>query len=132
MFHTRDIIKEVSYKDLVISGIIPDIVQCINVPTKKYPPFVYGAKDFSYFGMFMYFVVRAGLRINLTDRIFDLGIHNNFTDVNDQTILDKIIKYNTTKNMNDVASTSLSLTSFMYNKNSYSAQDIQKYVPTIV
>ena len=137
MFHTRDIIKELSYSFLVNDGIIPDIVKSINIPTKKYPPFVYQSKDFSFFGMFMDFVIRAGLRINLNQLVdlnypFDLGTHTNFINGTDEHVRNDLLNYNTTKNINDVAKTSLNLTSYMYNKTSYSHSDIQKYVPTIV
>lgn len=145
MIRTRAIIERLSYDDLVKQGLIPDLHQLIGqspkvVATKRYPPFVYSNKNedkFAFFGMLLDYIIRAGLRVNLTQKI-DLG-----TDPNSEFIQtlpdDKMLEmmthlntYETSKNMHDIARTSLELTSTLYGHKSYNFDDIQAYVPTLV
>lgn len=142
MIRTRAIIERLSYDDLVKQGLIPDLHQLIGqsptvVATKRYPPFVYKVKDFAFFGMLLDYIIRAGLRVNLPQKI-DLG-----TDPNTEFIQtlpdDKMLEmmthlstYETSKNMHDIARTSLELTSTLYGHKSYNFEDIQAYVPTLV
>ena len=124
--HVRDIIAKLSYNNLVQDRVIPDVkalIPAAALTTNRYPPFVYAAKDFSFFGMYMDFVVRAGLRINLQQPV-DLGVE---PAEHPSTTL-----YQTTRNMNDVASTSLQLVSAMYGKEVYTKAQVYTYVATTV
>lgn len=94
MIRTRAIIKNLSYDKLVMEGIIPDLLPLSSqspttIATKRYPPFVYSNKNedkFSFFGMLLDYVIRAGLRVNLTRKI-DLGTDPNAEFI--QTLPDK-------------------------------------------
>ena len=145
MIRTRAIIKNLSHDSLVKEGIIPDLSQIISqspttIAVKRYPPFVYSNDDdgkFAFFGMLLDYIVRAGLRINLAQP-FVLGQDPNI-DTIQELDTDKMIQavtdlnvYETSKNMNDIVRTSLTLTSIMYDKHIYSPENIQKYVPTVV
>ncbi|CAK7994801.1 Hypothetical protein POVR1_LOCUS325 [uncultured virus] len=57
----REVILGLSYDDLVRQEIIPDLLSSFKVTTKRYSPFVYVNKNFSFFGMLMDYWVRAGL-----------------------------------------------------------------------
>jgi len=142
MIHTRDIISHLSYDDLVARSIIPDLMPHISespsvIATKRYPPFVYATKDFSFFGMLLDYVIRAGLRINLQQPV-SLGSDPNTNKI--QTLPDAqmleiaghISRYETSKNINDIAEDSRVLTSIMYDKSPYTRAEIQSYVPTLV
>ena len=142
MIRTRAIIEHLSYDDLVKRGIIPDLYHLIQqsqttVAIKRYPPFVYAVKDFAFFGMFYDYVIRAGLRINLA-QVTNLGT-DPITDViqrlSDEQMMQMMMHlstYETSKNIHDIARTSLELTSGLYGQKSYSQENIQGYVPTIV
>ena len=124
--HVRDIISKLSYEALVDQHIIPDVKSLLQpevLTNKRYPPFVYAGKNFSFFGMYMDFVVRAGFRIRLQQPV-DLGLepieHTSTT------------LYQTTRNMNDVAASSLQLVSAMYNTASYTKEQMYSYVATTV
>ena len=69
MLRTRFVIQNLSYDDLVSQSVIPDIFPLVKTSTKKYPPFVYRTKEFSYFGSLADFIIRAGLRINLDQEV---------------------------------------------------------------
>lgn len=141
MIRTRAVIERLSYDSLVKEGIIPDVYSMIvqsptGMAAKRYPPFVYSGKDFSFFGMFWDYVVRAGLRMNIPG--VELGI-DAYTQIV-QTLPDeemlqlmmKISSYENSNNMNDIATSSLVITSAVYGTNPYSLTDIQGYVPTMV
>ena len=124
--HVRDIISKLSYTSLVEQRIIPDVKSMLQpavLVSKRYPPFVYAGKDFSFFGMYMDFVIRAGLRIKLQQTVH-LGtepVEHMSTHL-----------YQNTTNMNDVASSSLQLVSAMYGTTPYSKEQMYSYVATTV
>lgn len=143
MIRTRAITDHLDYDNLVARGIIPDIVPSIQptaLTVKRYPPFVYSCQDddkFSFFGMFMDYIIRAGLRVNLTQSV-ELGIDTNaeaiqtLPDTKMLEIMDHLNKYETSRNMNDIAQAALVLTSMMYGKSLFNREQIQGYVPTLV
>src|SRR5690606_17456153 len=130
MLRVRKIISEMSYEELVKSEIIPSMN--IETKTKRYPTFVYQTgNDFSFFGMFMDYVVRAGLRIYLTKNNKNFNIYCG--DEPAPASADIINKYTTSNNMNDIARTSNLLASSLLGISSpYDQQTVDKYVPTIV
>lgn len=142
MIRTRAIIAKLSYDDLVKQGIIPDLLPLINqsqstIATKRYPPFVYKAKDFASFGMLFDYIIRAGLRINLKQNV-ELGPDPNsnyIQNLPDKEMLEMLSclnRYETSTNMNEIANSSLVLTSTICGRESYTKEEIQRYVPTIV
>lgn len=55
MIRTRAVIEHLSYDTLVKQGVIPNVYALIEqsptaVAVKRYPPFVYTKKDFTFFG----------------------------------------------------------------------------------
>lgn len=61
MYRVREAITRLNYADLVMTGVIPDLLsvfppKCFEV--KRYPPWIYKAKDYSGFGLFVEMVVR--------------------------------------------------------------------------
>lgn len=142
MLHTREIITRLSYKKLLEEGVIPDILSIINknpkvITNKRYPPFVYEAKDFAFFGMLMDYLIRAGLRNGLSQTT-ELGIDptsNNIQNLPDIELMEMIKHlniYETSKNIHDISQSALELVSFMYNKHPYNYGQINGYVPTII
>lgn len=142
MIRTRAIISRLSYDDLVKQGVIPDLMPHISqsptvTATKRYPPFVYAGKDFAFFGMLLDYIVRAGLRINLQQPL-SLGTDPNadviqqLPDAQMLDVMQHLSKYETSRNLNEIARASLTLTSTMYGKSSYTQEEIQAYVPTMV
>lgn len=142
MIRTRAIIKRLSHDDLVKSGIIPDLTQIINqspstVAVKRYPPFVYAAKDFPFFGMLLDYIIRAAFRVSLKQP-FDLGQDPTIEIIQaleDDKLLSAVTSlnlYETSINMTDIVRSSLTLTSILYGNCPYSLQDLDKYVPTLV
>lgn len=77
MVRTREIIKGVSYDDLLKEGIIPDIVYMVKnnksaMTVKTYPEFIKKRKLYAFFGLVMDYVIRASIRINIDQKV-DLG-----------------------------------------------------------
>jgi len=145
MIRTRAIIQKLSYDDLVKRGIIPDLFSFIEqsettVAIKRYPPFVYCNKEgskFSFFGVLMDYIIRAGLRINLkqkveieTDPI--TNIIQTSPDENIPNIVESLTNYETSNNINDIIRDALVLTSTLFGKSIYSHEEIQKYIPCLV
>jgi len=145
MLRTREIIKDLSYDHLLSEGIIPDIITPMdNYPNtmlvKKYPPFVYSCKsksNFSFFGYFMEYIIRAGLRIYSKQKI-NHGkdpINNVIQSLSDdQTInaIKNISIYETSDNINDITISAYNIVSIMYEEFLFQINDIQKNIPTIV
>ncbi len=144
MIRTRAIIPHFSYDDLVKQNIIPDLHSSIEqspnvIATKRYSPFVYSNPNenkFTFFGMFYDYVIRAGLRINLIQPV-ELGtdpvaeIIQQLPDVEMLRIMNSMTKYTTSKNLYDIALSSLELTSCLYGTQCYSATEIGSHVGTI-
>jgi len=145
MLRTREIIKDLSYDHLLSEGIIPDIITPMeNYPNamsiKKYPPFVYSCKsksNFSFFGYFMEYIIRAGFRIHLNQKI-DHGIEQ-ITDMIQSlpeeqllNIMQHISIYETCNNMNDVTLSAYNIVCVLYGQFLFDVKDINKYIPTIV
>lgn len=146
MLRTREIISDLSYDKLLSKDIIPDMItpmteyfpDCMSI--KKYPPFIYSNKskmNFSFFGYFMEYVIRAGLRIKLrqkiesgiepiTDKIFSLP------DIEMMNIIESISIYESCTNMNDVISAAYHIVSILYNESVLDLTDINKYIPTMI
>lgn len=141
MIHTRSVVEKLSYDALVKQGVIPDVYPLIQQsPTatavKRYPPFVYKAKEFSFFGMFWDYVVRAGLRMNLLDVKCGVDSYTEMVqslpDAEMLAMMAEISSYESSNNMNDIARTALTITSQLYNGKPYTQGEIQGYVPTMV
>lgn len=140
MIHTREITDNLDYASVLSQGLIPDLltaVQAQNLTTKRYSPMVYREKDFSFYGMFMDYVVRAGLRLRLTQPI-ELGtepVADEIQMLSDELVssyIDDLDTYRTSNNMNSIARAANRLVSLQYGRNLYSTQDIDKHVPTLV
>ena len=74
MIRTRAITDNLPYGDLVQRGIIPDLSQLLPqyptaIITKRYPPFIYKAQNFSHFGMFWDYAIRADLELIYSKRL---------------------------------------------------------------
>lgn len=131
MIHTRDIISKLSYDNLVADNNIPDIFSVMEnytelFSTKKYPPFVYKTKDFMFFGMFMDYVLRGGLRVKLQHKIpINLG-HDIHTFPNEMRKSVEI--YETSNNVFDIMKESLKIVTHIYSKESYQFDDVKNYI----
>lgn len=83
----RQVLKELTYRSLVRRELIPDLLvlleQTPNLLTiKRYPPFVYGSKDYSGFGVVMETIVQNGFRIYLKQPISPEGPYSkNFNEI---------------------------------------------------
>ena len=142
MIRTRAITDKLSYDDLVKQGIVPDLVAVVNqspttVAVKRYPPFVYAAKNFPFFGMLLDYIVRAGLRIHLQQPI-ELGVDPTaeiIPTLPETEMIERIAAletYGTSRNLNAIATAALTLTSTLYGNPAYTSEQIQTYVPTLV
>ena len=145
MLRVREIIKDLSYDHLLSEGIIPDIITPMeNYPNamciKKYPPFVYSCKsksNFSFFGYFMEYIVRAGFRIYLDQKI-NHGIDpiiNRVESLSEQELSDlhfDISIYESGNNINDVTMSAYNIVSILYEEFLFDIDNIKKYIPTIV
>ena len=140
MLRLRSITDNLSYDSLLSLGVIPDLYSLIvesNPPTKRYPPFVYSSNNYPFFGMLWDYIIRASLRINLPEKI-DLGIDPvtsiipSLPDSEMLLALDSLHTYQTSTNINLIASSSLSLTSYLFGLSPYSPKDIQSYIGTII
>lgn len=142
MIRTRAIIERLSYDDLVKQGIIPDLMPFINqsptvTVTKRYPPFVYQSKNFSFFGIVLDYIIRAGFRINLQQKV-ELGtdpvieIIPALSDTAMLSALENLGKYETSTNMNDIAGCAFELSTILCGQTSYTIEMIAGYVPTLV
>lgn len=145
MLRVREIIKDLSYDHLLSEGIIPDIITPMdNYPNamsvKKYPPFVYSSKsksNFSFFGYLMEYIVRAGFRIYLNQKI-NHGIDqitNGIQSLPEERLLyimENLSIYETCNNINDITIAAYNIVSILYGEFLFEINNIQKYVPTIV
>jgi deoxyribonuclease-4 len=61
LIHVRQLVQQLDYSTLVRSGAIPDLKPPVCV-ARRYPPVVYKSRAFSFFGMFMDYVVRKAIR----------------------------------------------------------------------
>ena len=145
MLRVREIIKDLSYDHLLSEGIIPDIITPMNnypntMLIKKYPPFVYSSKsksNFSFFGYFMEYIVRAGFRIYLKQKInhgTDPITHMIQSLSEDQllNIMQYISIYESGNNINDITIAAYNIVSIMYEEFLFEVNHIEKYIPTIV
>lgn len=145
MLRVREIIKDLAYDHLLSEGIIPDIITPMeNYPNamsvKKYPPFVYSCKsksNFSFFGYFMEYIVRAGFRIHLDQKI-DHGaepIMNMVESLSEQELHDLFFDvsiYESCNNIHDMTMSAYNMVSRLYEEFLFEANHIEKYVPTII
>jgi len=143
MIRTRAIINNLSYDDLVKQRIIPDLMPFLSpdvIAIKKYSPFVYANKHpnhFASFGVLMDYIIRAGLRINLQQKV-ELGVDPTaevIQSLPDHKVAEAISimnAYETSKNMNDIARSALELTTLLMGKCDYTHEMMAKYVPTLV
>lgn len=142
MIHVRDLIANLSYDKLLEYNLIPDLHGAVMnnnniIANKRYPPFVYQRQDFSFFGMLLDYIIRAGLRINLQQAI-DIGIEPNLEKIQtleEEKMMELICKvnvYESSKNFNDVVKAALEIVNFMYERESYTNDEIKGYIPTLV
>lgn len=140
MIRTRAVIERLDYDRLVERGVIPDMLAFLAgypgaMAVKRYSPFVYSTKCFSFFGMMMDYIVRAGLRSKLTQPV-DVGV-DPVSDLIPQLPDDRLLvaiedlaTYETSTNMHDIVRCSRNLTSILYGEEPISLADATKYVPT--
>ena len=145
MLRVREIIKDLSYDHLISEGIIPDIITPMeNYPNtmsvKKYPPFVYSSKSksrFSFFGYFMEYIVRAGFRIYLNQKI-NHGVDpitnmvESLSEDKMLNIMENVSMYETCNKINDITMSAYNIVSIMYGEFLFEITNIEKYVPTII
>lgn len=151
VIRVRQILDSLSYGSLLTRNAIFNMTSFITNPevmkVKRYPPFVYSSQDFATFGMIMDYVVRAGLKNKLTD---DLAIRqfmpnivshsepalNNPRCTGDPNVYQHMVNtmqtYSSSKNMNDIAKSSINLAWCMLGTSPYTIQDIYSYVPSMV
>lgn len=72
MLRTRELISLLNYDSLVESGVIPTL-SLPELPKRRYPPVIYTTEAFSFFGMFMDYVVRKAIRSRYPEASYDLG-----------------------------------------------------------
>lgn len=139
---TRYITDKLSYKTLVNKKIIPDVLSLLdNYPEalkrRNHPPFVYKNTAMSDYGLMMDYIVRAGFRIHLTD--FGVNIGNDpyndyissLCDIQMVEALNVKDKYETSKNIFDVISSSHYIVSNMTANQAFSSEQILKNVGII-
>lgn len=142
MMHVRELITNLSYDKLLEYNLIPDLHGAVMnnnnvIANKRYPPIVYQRQDFSFFGMLLDYIIRAGLRINLSQAI-DIGIEPNLEKIQilpEEKMMEMICKvnvYESSKNINDITKAALEIINFMYERESYTKEEIQGYIPTLV
>jgi deoxyribonuclease-4 len=130
MYRVREVIEHLNYHVLVDDKVIPDLLPYLShYPeagvTKRYPPFVYAKRNFSFFGMWWDYFLRGALRILIPQPV-DLGIEP-------ATVEESVLNiYQTSTNFFAVGEAALSLVSAMYGSEVYSLQDIKKYLPTAI
>ena len=132
----RWLIRHLSYQDLLEEYIIPDMElcqeSCYSVGKAKYPPFVrdsakpkiHGSENFSYYGIFMEYIVRAGLRLHLQRPVIDKDDMFKGTDMH--------AKYVTSKNMNDIARAANLMTAKYCDLPPYPQHVVDEHVGTLV
>lgn len=128
MIRLRSLLEDLSYDDLVRQGVIPDLVSVLApalLVTKRYAPFVYASKAYSEYGMFMDYVVRAGLRTRISNSV-DWGSNPTVANV------DALHKYQTSNNFNDIVRSAHQLVTEMYEGSQLSESDLQASVPILV
>lgn len=130
----RQVIRHLSYQDLLEDHIIPDMETCqdlhYRVTKAKYPPFVHtskkihGHQNFSYYGIFMEYVIRAGLRLYMQRPIID----------KDDTFgnCEMYKKYSTSTNFNDIARAANLMTAKYCKLPAYGQDVIDAHVGTLV
>lgn len=142
MLHVRELIGNLSYDKLLQHNAIPDLHQVIMnnksaIAVKRYPPFVYKSQDFSFFGMLLDYIVRAGFRVNLKQNI-DVGIDPTSEKIQllpDEQMMNLIYHlniYESSKNFNDITKEALNLVTFMYSREGYTQEQIEGYIPNLV
>lgn len=142
MIRLRVLLEGLSYDDLVRRGVIPDLVSVMaQTPTlmvaKRYSPFVYASKAYSEYGMFMDYVVRAGLRSRLPGP-FDLGTDPVAPLIPElpaevmASAVNALHVYQTSNNMNDIARYAHQLVTLLYQHSDLPEAQLQASVPTLV
>lgn len=141
MIRVRQITDNLSYHELLNHSIIPDFSpQFANYPDaflpKKYSPDIYRLKAFSFYGFLMDYIIRAGLRINLNLHVQNESdpVFRNpaFTSSDPQELSFIVNKYQDTKNLNDVVSSSIHLCSVLCGQNPFPPDFFKTKVGTFV
>ena len=122
----REVIAGLSYDLLVREKLVPDILKSFRVETKKYSPFVYKNKNFSFFGMLMDYWVRAGF-MSLPDLQIDLGIEpaDGLADPDDVNV------YRSSKSVSKSVLAVLRIVRSLMKSPGFSDEDIVAYIPTL-
>lgn len=123
MLRTRQVTDNLSYNELLVKGLIPDLSQKVwdsgKMKTCKYPPCVLQTKDFSFFGVYMDFAVRSGLRAHM-DLTVDYGTDSLETTLKNSEEFSNFIKasnaFKTNKNMCVISRCSTYFSKLMMNK----------------
>lgn len=134
--NVRTIIKELDHDKLVNSKIIPNIESSILssdsiTATKRYKQFVYKDKNFCFYGMWIDYVVRRGLRFMLKQN-FDLGIDPviDLIQENNYEYIEDLEKYNSNEGKwLDGLYSSYKICTLLYNQDPYTKKDIDSCIP---
>lgn len=126
LMKVREVIAGLSYDLLVREKLIPDILKSFQVETKKYSPFVYKTKNFSFFGMLMDYWVRGGF-MSLPELQIDLGIEPGDGLANP----DDINVYRSSKNVSNFVLAVLRIVRSLMNSPGFSDEDVVTYIPTL-
>jgi deoxyribonuclease-4 len=142
MIRTRALIEHLSYPDLVTAGLIPDLFDVLSrkdpaMTVKTYSPFVYATSTFSFYGVLLDYVVRAGLRLHLGPPV-DLGIDPvteiipDLSDPQIEAALADLETYEESNNLNNIIHAAYRLISLQSEGGPYPPDTLQKHIPTLV
>lgn len=117
MLHVREVISDLDYSDLVKRQVVPNLIKGFQTYEsigirKRYPPFVYKDKDYSFFGMFMDYCIRCLLSLYLDQEFVNIPCNS--------------------KNPNDIARYCNKHVASLYQREPYDQKDIDKYVGTLI
>lgn len=125
-FRLSPLLKTLSYPQLVQQQAIPAIPAHFSVGPKKYPPWVYQSKSFPFFGLWMDYVVRAGLRLFLSFQ------PSQFNESQELTSDAQYHEYCTSTDWPRVIFLSYQLVCQQFQEGSpYSYEQITGYIPTL-
>jgi len=124
-FRLSPLLKTLSYNELVQQQAVPTIPAHFSVNPKKYPPWVYQSKSFSFFGLWIDYAVRGGLRIfhHAQPSQFD-NSHNPVED-------DLYREYCTSMDWPQVILLSYRLVCQQFGNQPYQYEHITKYIPVL-
>lgn len=134
----RQILPRLNYDVLVRDGVIPDIESMTKhypnaYQSKRYPPFVYDTQCYSDFGMFMDYVIRAGLRLK-SGQTIDLGqdpLNGRIQSMSEADMLTNMLhlsQYESSTSIDDIAQAVWHLLGNL----PFDSSVVQRYIPILV